>query len=67
MNPFGMSPGELPDDLDDSPLDPAVVFKNFVPDVGRAERKFSRGESAKGREFVVEVRRTRRQPEIGRR
>mgnify|MGYP001430077171 CR=1 FL=1 len=60
MNPFGMSAGEIPDDLADRNYDAATVFKNFASDTRPhfQPRRETAGRS--GREFVVEVRKSRK-------
>jgi len=62
MNPFGMSAGELPDDLLDRQFDAATVFKNFTNDASASAHFQPRREIAgrSGREVIVEVRKSRK-------
>lgn len=60
MNPFGLTAGEMPDDVADRHYDAATVFKNFTGDTMARRAVRREGGSGRLREFVVEVRKPKR-------
>lgn len=67
MNPFGMPAGELPDDLADRQYDVATVFRNFESGTKPSRLQPKREVVGRGgKEFVIEVRRSRKPAASGR-